>query len=72
MASGFGGTFCLVLSFLYILVSVVLLATGAPRPRSGGLLRSTLPCWAGFLVLSAALGWVPLRLAFRKLRSVEL
>jgi ABC-2 type transport system permease protein len=30
IVSGFGGTFCLVLSFLYILASVVLLAFGAP------------------------------------------
>ena len=35
IVSGFGGTFCLVLSFLYIVFSVVVLALGSPwRPMS--------------------------------------
>ena len=35
IVSGFGGTFCLVLSFLYILVSVVALGFRAPWARGG-------------------------------------
>ena len=74
IVSGFGGTFCLVLSFLYIVVSVVLLALGSPWAwgRPGG--NSVLPVatsWAGFAVISFGLGWVPLRLGLRRVRSFE-
>src|SRR6266700_7915794 len=34
IVSGFGGTFCLVLSFLYIVAAVALLAVGSPWPWS--------------------------------------
>ena len=72
IVSGFGGTFCLVLSFLYILGSVLLLAVG-----SAGLhLRATSPYLAllgvtGFALLSAALGWLPLKLGLRRLKQFE-
>src|SRR5207302_642655 len=69
IVSGFGGTFCLVLSFLYILGSVTLLAVGSPwswarlgESSAGWLIGS----WVGFTLLSALLGWVPLRLGLRK------
>ena len=73
IVSGFGGTFCLVLSFLYIVASVVLLALGSPWTRSGepggfGLL----PSWAAFVVLSAAVGWLPLRLSLRRINQFEM
>src|SRR6266536_1964093 len=63
IVSGFGGTFCLVLSFLYILGSVVLLALATPwtRPVSGSFGR-TVVCLAAFAALSLGLGWMPLRL----------
>src|SRR6185295_4713912 len=50
IVSGFGGTFCLVLSFLYILGSVVLLAMATPwmRPESATLLRVG-GCLGGFV-----------------------
>jgi len=73
IVSGFGGTFCLVLSFLYILGSVVLLAfssqwLGASEPsalRFGG-------CLIGFVLLSIAVGWLPYYLGLRRVRHFEL
>jgi ABC-2 type transport system permease protein len=85
IVSGFGGTFCLVLSFLYILGSVILLAFGAPSPSvssqasaadaDGVGLRPILihvTCWTSFVFLSFLLGWVPLKLALRKIKTFEL
>lgn len=73
IVSGFGGTFCLVLSFVYILGSVGLLAWGSPWGNFGvaSYLRS-LGCMAGFVALSFALGWVPLRLGLRRVKTFEL
>jgi ABC-2 type transport system permease protein len=73
IVSGFGGTFCLVLSFLYIVGSVVLLAAGSPWTRfgepGGGVVAAGM---SGFLGLSAAVGWVPLRLGLRRVVGFEL
>jgi ABC-2 type transport system permease protein len=73
IVSGFGGTFCLVLSFLYILGSVVLLALATPwtRPEAGSFLRTVL-CLGGFAALSFALGWLPLKLGLRRVKTFEL
>jgi ABC-2 type transport system permease protein len=72
IVSGFGGTFCLVLSFLYILGSVILLALAAPwTPTSGGPVRPQVWCFGAFAGLSLALGWIPYRLGLRRLRSFE-
>lgn len=73
IVSGFGGTFCLVLSFLYILGSVIMLAFSSPwmtpgeatRGRAGGFV-------AGFLGLSAILGGLPMHAALRRLKAFEL
>ncbi len=73
IVSGFGGTFCLVLSFLYILASVVLLAFGAPWARSHsaeGVIQSVM-CLSGFGVLSFALGWLPLQFGLQRVKSFE-
>jgi ABC-2 type transport system permease protein len=73
IVSGFGGTFCLVLSFLYILASVILLALGAPwtqSPNAEGIIRSVM-CLSGFGVLSFALGWIPLQVGFQRVKSFE-
>ena len=72
IVSGFGGTFCLVLSFLYILGSVVLLALATPwtRPDAGSFLRTVL-CLGGFATLSFALGWLPLKLGLRRVKTFE-
>lgn len=73
IVSGFGGTFCLVLSFLYILASIVALAFGAPWARAGTQpLSILLTSWTAFAVLSMLIGWVPLKLALRKVRELEL
>jgi ABC-2 type transport system permease protein len=72
IVSGFGGTFCLVLSFLYILGSVVLLAVGSPWSRRGApppwLVAA---CWFGFAALSMLLGWLPLKLGLRRAARFE-
>lgn len=71
IVSGFGGTFCLVLSFLYILLSVVLLAFATPWYGSYPKFQTPL-CIAGFLLVSAILGGVPMKLGLRRVAKVEL
>jgi ABC-2 type transport system permease protein len=73
IVSGFGGALCLVASFLYITVSVTLLAMGSPwgwhgETSAGWILGS----WAGFAALSAAAGWIPFRLGLRRAAEFEL
>jgi ABC-2 type transport system permease protein len=70
IVSGFGGTLCLVLSFLYILASVLLLGLGT----TGWHLR---PAWimaslSAFSLLSFAIGWLPLHLGLRQLQYLEI
>jgi ABC-2 type transport system permease protein len=77
IVSGFGGTFCLVLSFLYIVVSVVLLALGSPWGWSPNSMDDFEPgkaafSWTVFLLMSALAGWLPLRLGLRKVEDTEL
>jgi len=72
IVSGFGGTFCLVLSFLYILGAVILLAIGSPWTRSGEQRPAvTLGCWLLFGGLSALIGWLPLKLGLRRVNQFE-
>ena len=73
IVSGFGGTFCLVLSFVYIVASVVLVALGVPAGRVPMLSPiAQTACWLGFLVLSVVLGWVPMKLALQRVAGYEL
>jgi ABC-2 type transport system permease protein len=75
IVSGFGGTFCLVLSFVYIVASVVLLALGSPWPWMGAARAAAAPtelAWVAFLALSFGLGWVPLRLGLERVKRFEL
>ena len=75
IVSGFGGTFCLVLSFIYIVTSVTLLAVGSPWSwaRMGeSSVGWVIGSWVGFTLLSALLGWLPLRLGLRKVAALEL
>jgi len=64
-----------VLSFLYIVASVTLLAIGSPWPgarfgeSSAGWLFGS---WIGFALLSMFLGWLPLRTGLRKVSGFEL
>lgn len=69
IVSGFGGTLCLVLSFLYILASVLLLALGNAglRGRPGWIAES----FALFAFISVVIGWLPMALGLRRLRRFE-
>jgi ABC-2 type transport system permease protein len=71
IVSGFGGTFCLVLSFLYILTSIIVLAFSSPWTGQRADLRAV-ACIGAFLVFSGALGYLPMRLGLRRVRTVEL
>jgi ABC-2 type transport system permease protein len=69
IVSGFGGTLCLVLSFLYIVASVLLLGFGTTglHPHA----NIAVACVSGFTLLSFIIGWAPLKLAFRHLANFE-
>ncbi len=69
IVSGFGGTLCLVLSFLYILASVLLLAFGTTglHDRASWAAESVI----GFVMLSFFIGWMPLKLGLRQLKNFE-
>jgi ABC-2 type transport system permease protein len=69
IVSGFGGTLCLVLSFFYILASVLVLGFGTTglHPYSGWVVASV----CGFTLLSFVIGWLPLKLGLRHLRDFE-
>ena len=69
IVSGFGGTLCLVLSFLYILAAVLLLAFGAGGFH--GRATWTVASILLFLLLSALVGGVPLRWGLRELKTFE-
>ena len=74
IVSGFGGTFCLVLSLLYILASVVTLALGSPwgwreiDPQPG---RAAF-AWILFILFSILAGAIPFRLGLRRAAETEL
>jgi ABC-2 type transport system permease protein len=73
IVSGFGGTLCLVLSFLYIVGSVTLLAMGSPWGwRGEASIRWILITWIGFALFSVVFGWVPYRLGLRRVRTFEM
>jgi len=73
IVSGFGGTLCLVVSFLYIVGSVTLLAVGSPWGWRGETsVRWILGSWVGFAVFSAFVGMVPFRLGLRRVERFEL
>ncbi|MFM1941897.1 MAG: hypothetical protein RI897_879 [Verrucomicrobiota bacterium] len=74
IVSGFGGTLCLVLSFLYIVLGVLLLAVGSPwswLPDQLVPWTRTGLGWGGFVVLSLLVGYVPMRLGLRRVRGFE-
>jgi ABC-2 type transport system permease protein len=70
IVSGFGGTLCLVLSFLYILASVLILGFGTSGvpPHTGWAVTSV----TTFTFLSFLIGWVPLKLGLRRLDKLEI
>ena len=74
IVSGFGGTFCLVLSFVYILASVVGLAVGSPWGWRGDedVPARALFTWVFFVLSSFLAGWLPLRLGMIRVSTIEL
>jgi len=74
IVSGFGGTCCLVVSFLYVVAAVVLLAVGTPWPWSPTVEVSAVRvavCWGSFGLISFAVGYPPFRLGLREVRRFE-
>lgn len=72
IVSGFGGTFCLVASFLYIVTSIAVLAVSSPWGHGGRVNMSwVLGGRAIFLGLSCVAGLIPLRSGLRKLTNFE-
>ena len=71
IVSGFGGTLCLVLSFLYIVGMVSLMAITSFWAFGGS---SSLAFWMGcllFLLASFLLGWLPLRKGIKRMATLE-
>lgn len=69
IVSGFGGTLCFVLSSVYIIGALTLLVIGG-----GGFHSNTSWvgfCIGGFVILSIAVGWLPMKLAMRQLENFE-
>ena len=69
IVSGFGGTLCLVLSFIYILLSVLLMvvATGGFHSNSALAVAAVL----AFGAMSVLTGLLPLRIARARLKTLE-
>ncbi len=73
IVSGFGGTFCLVLSFLYIVGSVTMLAIGSPWGwRGEPSHKYSLVAWGGFIAFSYLIGWLPFQMGLRRVAKFEL
>jgi len=79
IVSGFGGTLCLILNFLFILVFLMLFATPAVlkmRPsgtdfeKISGVL--TVFCSVGIIVVTALTTVLPIFLSLRKIKRLEL
>ena len=71
IVSGFGGTFCLVLSFLYIVGGISLLALASPW-RDHQEIWIIASGWTSFAALSLVLGYVPYHIGVRRLRHLEI
>ena len=69
IVSGFGGTLCLVLSSLYILLSIALLVFGTMglHRRASWAIESMI----AFVLLSVVIGWLPLKLGLERLKDFE-
>jgi ABC-2 type transport system permease protein len=69
IVSGFGGALCFVLSSVYILASVLLLAFGTAGWH--GRAKWAVESIIAFLLLSFFIGWLPLRWGLRRLKNFE-
>ena len=72
IVSGFGGTLCLVLSFLYIVGMLSLMAMTSRWAFGGSSAGVFWLGWAVFLVGSFLIGWLPLRAGICKMASAEI
>ncbi len=71
IVSGFGGTFCLVMSFLYIVGGILCLAIGSPWAQHATFFKTAL-AWGAFCLLSLLIGYLPYRIGIRRLRYLEI
>lgn len=71
IVSGFGGTFCLVLSFGYVVGAVALLAFGVPTGREREPWPMLLALLA-FFALSLVIGWLPYKLGLKRVARFEI
>ena len=72
IVSGFGGTFCLVMSFVYIVVSVIALAISSPWLANNLVTAEQhIAGWLVFTGMSLVLGVIPLRIALRRAAQFE-
>jgi len=69
IVSGFGGTLCFVLSSVYIMASLALLVIGGGGYHSN--IFWVTVCIAGFVLVSLAIGWLPMKLALARLEDFE-
>lgn len=67
IVSGFGGTLCFVLSSVYIIAALALLAMSGGHAGMG----QALACLLGFVALSFAIGWLPMRWGMKRLEQFE-
>ncbi|MEO5803329.1 MAG: hypothetical protein ABIR24_07340 [Verrucomicrobiota bacterium] len=73
IVSGFGGTFCLVLSFLYIVGSVTMMAIGSPWGWRGEVSHKlSIATWVGFVLFSWVIGRIPFQMGLRRIAKFEL
>jgi ABC-2 type transport system permease protein len=69
IVSGFGGTLCFVLSSVYIIAALALLVLAGGGYHSHG--DWVVVSLAAFLLMSAAIGWLPMKLALQQLKNFE-
>jgi ABC-2 type transport system permease protein len=69
IVSGFGGTLCLVLSSVYIFASIGLLVFGTMGLH--GHASWAIESIVGFVSVSFAIGWLPLKYGLRQLKNFE-
>lgn len=69
IVSGFGGTLCFVLSSVYIIAALALLVVGGGGFHSNIIWVSL--CISGFVLLSVAIGWLPMKFAMSQLKEFE-
>ena len=77
IVSGFGGTLCLVLSFLYIVGSIFILVipavlerTSSPTPPYEKIIQYEYACLAGVILLTLFFGVLPYIIAKKRIKEL--